>query len=470
MGMFSDFKARFNGILAKSMINGLKSLGVPLINQSNYINFGTQDYEKPPSVNYASLWAFFKSSPEAIAVVTAIAEDVISDGWYLEGGKNNKARGEDYLLESNAKQEFFSWVMDALVTGDGYVYKAKVRKEDIDSVISNASQRLPFETKSINNVYNEIFEDKAFKEEIFRPKWFKYIASSTLAANYDEYGNVKEWVQRVGTQKREFRPDEIVRYPYMRINGEFYGFTPMQSILTELNILKNIKNLSNSYFIRGGLQNIFILEEETPDSANYKLFCSQIEQASMNPQKFKNLIVTGKVTREEINPLNKDMEYRQLAKYITDVIITSWGVPSSRLSDVLSEKGKSQGGINTEGYYRKISHMQDILEETINKELLEGYNVKLRFNRAYKQDEVREATIQKVLTDVAQQRLNMGIVKPEYVHEFLRIPDEYRKLPEVTNVFNQGTTRNVPYNDLMKDPAKMAADENRRNSANRNRE
>ena len=67
MGVFDNFKSNLNRFLANSMINGLKSLGIPLVNQQNLISFGNVgSYVKPPEVNLAALWSFFKQSPEVL--------------------------------------------------------------------------------------------------------------------------------------------------------------------------------------------------------------------------------------------------------------------------------------------------------------------------------------------------------------------------------------------------------------------
>lgn len=57
----------------------------------------------PPAVDYGILWTYFKYTPELIAIIRAIVEDIMSDGWMLEGGRNNRMKAEKFLMENYSK-------------------------------------------------------------------------------------------------------------------------------------------------------------------------------------------------------------------------------------------------------------------------------------------------------------------------------------------------------------------------------
>jgi len=59
-----------------------------------------------PEVNYAMLWNYVKTSPELTSIVSAISEDILSDGWKIvpaagkSSGRNNIIAAEKFLEEN----------------------------------------------------------------------------------------------------------------------------------------------------------------------------------------------------------------------------------------------------------------------------------------------------------------------------------------------------------------------------------
>ena len=134
------------------------------------------------------------------------------------------------------------------------------------------------------------------------------------------------------------------------------------------------------------------------------------------------MVVCGDVEAKELSHLDKDMEFRELARYITQIMVMTWGVPANRLSDALVQSGMKSSVTSNEGYYRKISHYQDILEDLINSQLLNDRKVKLTFRRTYKQDEVRTTQRDKIKSDVCEQRLRLALVDRDWCRKYLNIP------------------------------------------------
>jgi hypothetical protein len=385
----------------------------------------------PPPVDYGILWTYFKYTPELVAIVRAIVEDIMSDGWLLEGGRNNRIKAEKFLMKNYAKEQIASMLFDTLITGDGYLYIQRLSKYEVKGKIDSILDRP--EIKSIigdelkEEMGTRIFDSLDIDEDIFTARSFLAVPSSTLKAKFDKNGNVYEWVQRVGARWNTLKPDELIHFRLLRLDGKFYGFSPLASILKEMDILANVKDYARYFFEKGGVPNyLFIMPNETPDSPNYKNFQKTLQLFSSLANKYKNLIVTGEVEAKELNRFSKDMEFRELAKYLTQVLIMTWGVPVSRLSDVgLGDKVQARGStVSTEGYYRKISYYQDILEDLINIELLAPFKVRMKFKKTYLQDEIREVQVAKIMTDTAEQRMSLGIWDREHAGKYLGMEPE----------------------------------------------
>ncbi len=396
-----------------------------------------------PTVDFRSLIAYAKGSPEVIAVVTAIIDDILSDGWTLiadddtrGSGKNKIKKADEFLRNNSAKEIFYSMLFDTLITGNGYLYKRpKLTRDFVKKSVDGIIDKYHWEYKSHQwkdklkeMLYFKVMDEyKAYDEDLFSAREFRTVASSTMQANFDKFGNVVEWIQRVGAAFANFSNDEIIHFRFMNVNGEFYGFTPLISMLNELDILANVKDYARYFFEKGGVPPfIFTFENETPNSPTFKEMRRSLQLYGQLTNKWKSLVLTGKVNVVPVQPNNKDMEFRQLALYLTQIIVMLWGVPPARLPNLTMQGGARSDVTTMDGYYRKISHHQDIFEDMVNNCLFDGFGVKMRINRTYKQDEVRENQSFMLNSDVALKLFNAGVVNEDWVYERLGIPEERR--------------------------------------------
>lgn len=378
-------------------------------------------------ISYFTLWAYFKDSPEVMACVTAIIEDILSDGWRLDGAKADVDKAEEFLQHNNAKSQLTAFLYDAFVTGDAYLYVNKMTDTDIRTRIEERFNGKQIKSSLISEAIAEIKQENP---DILTTKAFRYLPSSTVRLDYDIHGTVHQYVQIVGSQWRWLRPEEIIHFKLMDLDGKAYGYTPIQTVLKEIDILTNIKDLAKYFFEKGGVPNfIWILKNETPQSANTKAFKKALQQYANLSNKHKSLVVCGEVEVQPVGKIDKDMEFRELARYVTQVIVSVFGVPANRIPGLLFEKGQKTGALNNEGYYRKIAHWQDILEDLLNSRLLKEYNVRLRFNRTYKQDEIREVQTAKMMMDAMIQGYNAGFINEQYVWDMLEVPEDRRGKP-----------------------------------------
>ncbi|MHA1867766.1 MAG: phage portal protein [Candidatus Heimdallarchaeaceae archaeon] len=383
-------------------------------------------YGTPPSVSYETLWAYVKSSPEVISLISTIVDDILSDGWHLEGGRNNVKKAEQFLENNFMKQLLYQFLFDAFCTGDAYIYKVGLTDEQIRDVVNVVSGRSNISIKS-----EDIIEEIKGDEDIFSTRELRLLASSTMRMKWDEHGDVYQYIQKVPNIPKPayFTPEEIIHFRLMSLDGKLYGFTPLRTILNEMDILANIKDLARYQFSNGGVPNfMFILKGETPNSETYKNTHKALQLYASIRNRYKNPIICTKKEGMEVVQLNrlKDMEFKELATYVTKVLIMVWGVPPTRLGGIISEKGQTNAIEATEGYYRKISHYQDILEDLLNSQLLHQFKVKLRFNKTYRQDEVREVAAIQIKTDICERLLKLGLVNNDFCWNLLRIKDIYR--------------------------------------------
>jgi len=248
-----------------------------------------------------------------------------------------------------------------------------------------------------------------------------------------------------------------------------YGFSNIQGSLIELETLASLKDYVRFVFDKGGVpQYMFTMEDETPDSPNYKNLKTHLAQFSVLNNKYKNLVLTGKVDAKELSTLNKDMEYGKLAKYLTQVIVMTWGIPASRLSDALVTEGVKTSVTSTQGYFRHISHWQDMLEDVINWGVLKPFDVMLEFNKTYKQDELMETQAYKTKCDVVEQLISLGLINKEFAFKYLQIDEEDQGTgkPKVvkTGLRKQGLLSNK---ETMAEAEQLAANKVKRDSASK---
>lgn len=375
----------------------------PLLNDPFASSVIAMPFGRPPDVDRQTLMQYVKTTPEIVAIFNAIIEDIISDGYTLEvydeargSGKNTIAKAEKFLENNHFKELLTSALWDVLGTGDAYIWKGKITHEQVRKMVESLVDGNPIQMKSA--AIKQIMTSVRLDEDIFSIRSLDIIPSSTVNIKYDHSG-VIEYIQRVGMNVARFAPEEVVHVRLWRVDGKIYGFTPLQSITREIDTLASVKDRAR-YFIHGGAPpRVFNFPNETPESPSVKAFKKALAQFAALPDKYKNIVVTGELVTEKLSEMKNDMEFKELAVYLTQVIVMAWQIPSSRLSDMLVAKGIRGATIATQGYYRKISHLQDMIQDFVNAEILSGFKVRLKFRKAYLEDEIQETQVMMYRTD-----------------------------------------------------------------------
>lgn len=405
-------------------------------------------------LDYKSLWNIFMASPEAIAPCDTIVTDIISDGYKIKpikDGDETAIKKATAFLESNQFKTHIlpSQILDELVTGDAYVYTVRSNPDKYKEAIKAIARRLPLKnSKSREYLYYSLMD-----EDEFSAKKLINIASSTVKIFHDQHGSVLKYQQVIGVNKAEFTPKELIHWKYRNINGKVYGFCPMKSIIGELSLLAAIKDSAGNAFENGGTpMHMFNLPEEVPNSPNVKFLQEQLKDLKANMLEHRNLITTGKVEVDAFENITATMQYRELMEQMTRIIYTVWGVPPAKMGQSGGDKGGAyDSGLATEGYYRRISHLQDNIFSEYNAQLMiPEFKVQLIPNKAYLQDEMKETQMTKQKFDIAQQAWSNNWVTKEWIIEMLNIPKEmvgtFEKEQMQSN-FRQGDLKNKTVND-----------------------
>ena len=102
------------------------------------------------------------------------------------------------------------------------------------------------------------FED----EDVFMPREFRTVASSTMETLFDRF-NIIGYKQTVQGRRILFDPDEIIRNSYLDVDGKVKGFTPLESAIVQLELLRFMwQNMLSLEKNGGHPDKLFILKNE----------------------------------------------------------------------------------------------------------------------------------------------------------------------------------------------------------------
>jgi len=351
--------------------------------------------------SYKELWRQFYHSPELVATLSIPITDIIGDrpdwtdldGMKLSGEELKKAR--KFYTGNRGKETIMGWLFDDFLTGDSYMWLGKPSVENVKNavkeVITAKFGKQDFRVKEIRDL--SLMAIKAIQDEdLKKPKEFDYVASSTVTIVHDAL-DVLFYEQLSNGLTATFTPEEIIHHRHMSLNGMITGFSPAESLFAEIMLLRLVKGNMLSFLKNGGAPDkAFILPKEIANSPNHQFLIQTLQKYKKIENRHGNLVFTGEIEVQDLQGNPKDLEYKDLALYITSNIAYAYRIPVTRIPYLIganANKGDS-GGLSETGYWNMISEKQDSVEDLLNAFLFgpHGWNIKL--NRKYKQDEVRE--------------------------------------------------------------------------------
>jgi len=394
-----------------------------------------QRVQKHRDIGQDAIFNRLRQSPEIISIFQAIIDDVIGPGstFHYVGREDGDSNGHESIKKAKKfwqrnQETYANCMMDELAVGDKYIYR---RKKDEAQVREAARTvlRTNFDFNYKNSV--DIAADIATNElksntNMFEIEELVQVPAITVEHEINKYGDITAYRQKVGSDEIELPSDQVMHDSLMNLNGKTYGFTPFISLFTELDMLANAKNHNAQIFSNAGVVNkVFKLPDEGPGDVNFEMVKNTVAKYRQLRNKHRDLVLTGNIEIEDMNGADSTMEFRELAEYLTNVLIMAWGVPPTRVGTDISGGGGARGRgvqLSHEGYFKRIKRLQRKHAAFLNEELFEPvFNVNIQFNNPDTKQEIREADRDLRRLDVAKQHTALGLWNKEKLMDYLDI-------------------------------------------------
>lgn len=347
---------------------------------------------------YRDFMRKFKRSPELYGIINVLVTDIIGDRPYFtkpDGsplGRNGQLKANRFWRSNRIKETLKAMLFDAFITGDGYGWKAKPSDEEKRRAVKEVMQKYKMMLK--DTAYSQLFIKAIQDEDFNKTKAFDYIAATTVQINNTPY-DITGYTQVSNGITTHFNLDEVIHYRLTTLDGNVYGFSPVESLAKELALLYFVKGNMLAYMNNGGRPEIlFTLKNAQPGSNSYNNFAQQLQAFKQLENRHGGLLATGDTDVKDLSfGMQKDMEYQNLALWVISSMLFAFGIPTSRVPFLVGKAANmgDSGGLTEKGYQSMISEKQDEIEDLMNLQLFEELGFHMHLPRNYKQDEVREA-------------------------------------------------------------------------------
>ena len=379
------------------------------------------------------LYDIIKKSPELVAVIQALIEDILYAGFEYIGPKRNIAKAEEFEQNSNYYKILSDALWDLFLTGDAWILKIFPEKYKIEEKARKLVDMygVTFEKDYVKDIFVNQIVSKVSSKVSNKIYGLQLLKASTVKPEYNKNGVLKRVVQVVGDKKVVFQPDEVIHLSITNLGGGVKGFSPLHSLLSDIATLIYAKDTAGAIFENNGLSPVIY---NLPDVAStedeaYLQLKNQLQELRKSKNKYKNLLTIGNLKIMKAENAIKDIEFRELITHFTELIMMAWGVPPTRVKPAGDTRRPSRE--LHENYYNRISYLQNILEPQLNNQLwLKHFKVRQKFKRPYLIDEIREAQVIAVLFDrglitVEEARNKIGLpIEPNGALPEKKKPDE----------------------------------------------
>src|SRR3990167_6316050 len=445
-----------------SMKEIVQTKEVPKFNEVGFIPSGRYDSTQP--INYKAVIQLIRKSPECLGILRAIQTDICSDGYTFIGPKVRTDKAVEFCKRNRFKDQYRAAVFDWAMLGNGALWKGKISKAKIKEI----TQKL----NSITGVEYKETEMKALlDEDVFTTKLLKHAPWSTMQIDLTkDKTSVLAFRQLLDAETEIiFEPEEIIHGKFMDFDGKVYGFSPIEASVNVLSTLSLVKDMNGYFFQNGGVPDwMFVLPKEMAGSDNVRKLEQVLQKYKSSIHKHGNLVFTGEVEIHEMNRFDKDMEFRLLAIYYTGILALAFNMPLSRVASIIGAEvssGAADSDLSEAGYWRSISVAQDYWEDLLNSQLFEPeFGVEIKFNRGYKNDEIKEAQRDVQMMQVLDMLIARGAITPDYIKVKMNIPDKYftgkYEVQQLSTSFGteQGSPGSVPKDSMKGDAGQKNAE------------
>jgi len=389
---------------------GLVNRHLPMINKittsySSYLLSVSQLRKKK------ALMSWYKQMPELTALTNKVAKDIVYKFHFEpvnsnESGRNKIMRVNKFTQEIRLRSTMFSQVIDGLITGEAFGWIGKLTdkqlKEKISVIVGKRCWGMERKEKDwfSDRFYTEVkaeegFADTSFiDEDLLRPRKYRSIASSTIEIVHDEY-DINFYNHVVNMRQEKFMPKEIIHFPFLNVDGKPNGFTPVESVLVQLELLRQMWQNQLSLHKNGGAPDkVFILKNIKVSDPSYKRIEEQLQKYKIVENKHGNMLFTGDVAIEDLQQLD-GMQFKEQGLYITGLLAMQWQIPRSSIPFIIGGTNTKDdtGGNSEKGYWRNIEFMQSIFAETMNTQLwIPHFGVRIVFDNTFPQQDVQLQT------------------------------------------------------------------------------
>jgi len=386
------------------------------------------DIEQARDFSGNAVFRRIKNSPEIISIMQAVIDDIIGSGVrmrYVGRTGNSQNPGKRSINDAEQfwkrnKETIANSIMDAMAMGDGYIYKKTLDNEEATKAITNyIDQKHDFNNLAMKALaVNEVKASVA--DNLNETRDLEMVPASTIEHEIDEFGNIERFEQDIGVDEYDLNPEKVVHHSYLQLDGKTYGFTPVAAMFAELDMLANAKDYNGVKFDNAAVPNkVFKLPNDGPKGQNFQMVKETVKKYRQLKNKHRDLVLTGDIEIEDLND-SDEMEFRELAEYITRVLALSWGVPPSRIGGVIGSNGATESAMAQEGYNKRIKRMQDKYETLLNQEIFEPlFSVNIEFKDPDIKSEIRRAERDLRKTEVVKQQMALGLMNKEDAMQYL---------------------------------------------------
>lgn len=369
---------------------------------------------------------WYKNTPELVGFINKVVSDMCSR-YHFEAigkagsGRNRILKAQRFAMEVGYRQLREEVCADGLITGDGIAWMGQIPLNTIKSTIKDKLKEYlavhpHIEVKEKESVVNSIFtqikenyyqkiEKKHVNnqelndtgpfldEDVLAPKVLRYVPSTTVEVVYDRY-DIKGYNHFLGVYlPMFFSPEEIIHFTFMKRDGKVNGFTPVESIIVQLELLRQMWQNQLALHKNGGYPDkVFVLENTSVSSPAYQRIKEEIEKYKLAENKHGNMVFTGKVNVLELQQLDQ-MQFKDVGLYVTGLVAMQWGIPRSSIPFIIGGTNTKDdtGGNSERGYWEFIKGFQDKYDEIWNTQLwIPYFGVKLVSENSYMQMDIQK--------------------------------------------------------------------------------
>ena len=357
------------------------------------------------------LMEWYKAIPELTAIVNKVARDIAYKFHFEtikpnEDGRNKIMAANKFATQVGLRRIMEEQLIDQLVTGEGFGWIGKLSQAQVAGELNKILRKEKFlsklEKKEVKErILGEVKFAEGFNntdhvdEDTYKPRLYRSIASSTVEVIHDET-DIRGYRQVVGALVETlFDKKDVIRYTHMDVDGRVSGFTPVESIIVQLELIRQMWQNNLALHHNGGHPDkVFILKNEKASSPTFKKVEETLKKYNLVENKHGHMVFAGDVDVKELAQLD-DMFFQNLGLYVTGVIGMQWQVPKSSLSFIVGGTNTKDdtGGNSEKGYWRNVEVMQEKFCENMNTQLwIPYFGVKLVFDNTFLHQDVQLQT------------------------------------------------------------------------------